>query len=284
MRRILYVIIPATILGLVIFNAFFGDTLLSSMYDRSINKYSIYVHLQPEWKSYPGNILYDVTNVWSGYGNVDPSLHEINPDDISPLSTYNRNQLEYQNSKSYVELRHEFSACENDWKPISYRYVADSIRNWVEIVQGVQITGDVNVDASYQNAAQNDPYVWIFPNIHNSAYDTSLQDVFVSQGYAQFIPICTASVNSTTYDYSIMINDPEIGFDAYFVKSESDANAYVSGLEFDFYQQDGCYITNHNSFSGTCYDVHPDSGLLIVIPDRLDLSLTKIRINLHEHA
>ena len=31
---------------------------------QAINKQSVYVHLQSEWNSYPGNIVYDITNVW----------------------------------------------------------------------------------------------------------------------------------------------------------------------------------------------------------------------------
>ena len=42
---------------------FFGHLLF--VYDQDINKYSIYVHFQEEWNSYPVNILFDVTNVWS---------------------------------------------------------------------------------------------------------------------------------------------------------------------------------------------------------------------------
>lgn len=289
MRHILYVAIPVAVLIIVMVNAFFGHVILGSTYDRSINKYSIYVHLQPEWNSYPGNILYDVTNIWSAHDTASESdsyLSGMDPDDISPLSHYNKNQLEYQNSKPYVELKHEFSGCEIDWRPTPYRYAADSMRNWIEVVQGVQVTSSNNIDAIYENAAQGDPYVWIFPNVRNTAYDVGMQAELVKQGYVQFIPICTGSFanSTTTYDYSIMINDHDIGFDAYFVRSASDADTYVSGSEFEFYKQPGCHVKNHNSFAGTCRDMRPGSGLLIVMPDRLDLSLTKVRINLHERV
>lgn len=292
MKRILYVAIPVVILTIVLINAFFGHVILEYIYDRSINKYSVYIHLQPEWESYPNNILYDVTNVWSNHDiNDDSSLMyadsyssgNVDSPDIASLNLYNKNQLQYQNSKSYVELKHEFSDCAVDWRPIPYRYAADSIRNWIEIMQGVQITDSTDTNVKHEVAAQNDPYVWIFPNTPNDIYDASMQDTLVQKGYAQFIPICTSSVNSTSYDYSITINDSDIGFDVYFVKSKTDADAYTSGSKFDFYKQSGCHAQNYNSFAGTCHDVHPNSGLLIVIPDKLDLSLTKIRISLHEH-
>lgn len=103
MRGILYAVIPAVVLGLVLANAFYGHVLFGYAYDRAINKYSVYVHLQPGWESHPGNILFDVTNVWSGHtaaagsGKSDAAAHlpgSMDPDDISPLTSYNRNQLQ----------------------------------------------------------------------------------------------------------------------------------------------------------------------------------------------
>ena len=152
MKKSLYYIIPIIAIGLVLSNAFFGHLIFGSPYDQDINKYSIYVHLQDNWKSAPGNILFDVTNVWS---NPDPDSDaksfSINPYDISELTDYNSNQLQYQNNKSYVELKHEFSNCDSNWKPMLYRYVIDGLRNKIEIAQGSQLN--------------DDPYVSLVPNV-----------------------------------------------------------------------------------------------------------------------
>ena len=84
MKRIFYFIIPIVAFGLILSNAFFGHLLFGSPYDQDINKYSIYVHLQPEWKSYPGNILFDITNVWSNPNpKSDAKSYSIDPSDIS---------------------------------------------------------------------------------------------------------------------------------------------------------------------------------------------------------
>jgi len=45
---------------------------------------------------------------------------------------------------------------------------------------------------------------------------------------------------------------------------------------------DSCFGKNYHSFSGTCENVDQKSGLLIIIPDNLERSLTKIKVNLHE--
>ena len=65
LKNKLYFLIPLIAIILILSNAFFGHLIFSSPYGQDINKYSIYVHLQPEWNSYPGNIIYDITNVWS---------------------------------------------------------------------------------------------------------------------------------------------------------------------------------------------------------------------------
>lgn len=288
MRRGLYLTVPVIILGVVMANAFFGQEMLGSIHDRSINRYSIYVHLQPGWESHPNNILYEVTNVWSGPLH-SPTGGEpytrVDPDDISTLVTYNQNQLQYQNSKPYVELRHEFSDCKTDWRPIPYRYAVDSARNWIETMQGVQTDGAGSVDDAYAAASRDDPYVWIFPNVPSDAYDADGQSAPPARsGYAQFIPVCTISEGPVTYDYSVMVNDPAVGLDAYFVRSEAEAAAYASGSNFAYYKQAGCSITGHNSFSSTCHGVTQGSGLLIIVPDGLDLSLTKVRVGLHERS
>ena len=268
MNKIIYVALPVAAFVLILSNAFFGHLIFGSPYDQDINKYSIYVHLQEGWNSSSSNILFEITNVWS---NPDPSSDaksfSINPSDISMLTDYNSNHLQSQHSKNYVELKHEFSNCETNWKPILYRYGIDTLRAKIEMMQG--------------NELNEDPYISIFPKIPNLTYDDKHQQQLIRQGYAQFIPICTAS-ETTSYEYSISINDKSVGFDTYFVPSKNEIGNFLAGDFFNYYNQEGCFAQNVVSFSGTCKNVDKDSGLLIIIPDDLHLSLTKIRISTHE--
>ena len=268
MKRIFYYVIPVIVFVFILSNAFFGNLIYGSLYDQDINKYSIYVHLQPEWKSNSGNILFDITNVWSNSNpKSDEKSYTIDPSNIATLTNYNSNQLQYQHQKSFVELKHEFSNCESNWKPIPYRYAIDSIRNKIELIQGTQLN--------------DDPYVSIFPNIPNTEYDIEKQKEFVKQGYAQFIPICTTS-ESTSYEYAISLNDRNIAFDVYFVLSKDEIMNYLKSDSFGFYDQEGCSAQNYHSYSGICENVGKDSGLLIIIPDNLKLSFTKVKISIHE--
>ena len=268
MKKVFYAIIPITAFVIVLLNAFFGHHLFGTPYDQDINKYSIYVHLQDEWKSYPGNILFDVTNVWS---NPDPESdaksHSLDPSDISALTSYNQNQLQYQHQKSYVELKHEFSNCETNWKPILYRIAADTLRNKIEQMQGTQLN--------------DDPYVLKFPNILNTKYGIEEQNDLSKQGYIQFIPICTTK-DSTSYEYAVSVNDHNIAFDVYFVSSQEQVSSYLTNDFFEYYSQEGCFAKNYHSYSGTCNDIGKNSGLMIFLPDIMESSLTKVRISLHE--
>lgn len=258
LKRILYIAIPVFAFLLILSDAFFGHLIYDSPYDQDINKYSIYVHLQEGW-SHPGNILFDVTNVWSN-SNVAEKNYSADPSDVSSLTKYNSNELQYQHEKSYVELKHEFSNCESSWKPMLYRYAIDLVRNKIEFAQGNQLN--------------DDPYISILPNV-------PLNHQTESTSYAQFIPLCT-SQQSTSYEYSISINDKNIWFDVYFVPSKEQLDNYLNSEDFDYYLGDGCSANFYQSFSGVCENVGRDSGLLVIIPDIVNQSITKVEVNMHE--
>ncbi len=265
-KTLLYFVLPVLAFVLILSNIFFGHLVSDSIYDQDINKYSIYVHLQEEWNSRPGNILFDITNVWDGSPSLDGDISLEDPFDISSLQVYNTNQLQHQHGKAYVELKHEFSDCESSWKPVLYRYAVDAARNKIALMQGTQL--------------YDDPYISIFPTIkHKDPITTT------SSSYAQFIPICTMHEDDdddTSYEYSISINDPNSWFDVYFVPSSNQLDNYLNSENFYYYPQDGCHVTGHQSFHGVCENVEQNSGLLVVIPDILKQSLTKVKINLHE--
>ena len=257
MKNIVYVIIPIVGFTIVLINALFGHLLFESDTEQVANKYSIYVHLQPEWNSNPKNLIFDVTNSW---------YKKSTDKTIETDSTYNTNQLQYLNEKSYVELKHDFSHCQDEWTPILYRKAIDTVRHEIEYLQGEQLS--------------TDPEISIYPDVTNSNYDLANQQQKIKDGYAQFIPICTSN-EKTSYDFSIKIDNDDIGFDVYFVSSEDQRENFYSS-SFSFYEQSGCFAQNKKSFSGTCNDIEKNSGLLVVIPDELKPWVTKITVNLYE--
>ena len=240
-----------------------GHELTTLSTEQVANKYSVYVHLQPEWNSDNKNIIFDVTSSWHK-PEKDSKNQVFHAKDLQ----YNENQLQYINEKSFVELKHSFSNCQEEWQPMLYRKAIDTVRHEIEYMQGSQLSID--------------PEMSLYPDKDNAVYDLERQEKIIKNGYAKFIPICTIE-ESTSYEYSIKIDNPEIGFDVYFVKSIQEIDDFFENSQtFDYYDIDGCFAKNKQSYSGTCKNISKDSGLLIVIPDELNPWITKFTVNLYE--
>ena len=263
MNKILYVIIPILAFSIIFVNAFFGHLIFASETQEVVNKYSVYVHLLSEWHSDSKNIIFEVTNSW----HKSDKLSNVNHVFDAEYKEYNPNQLQEINGKSYVELKHEFSDCQEEWQPMLYRKAVDTVRHEIEYVQGQQLS--------------TDPSVSVYPNIENKNYDNSEQQLKIKNGYAQFFPICT-SKDITSYDYSVKTDNKDLGFDVYFVSSYVQREKFTSS-EFDYYKESDCYGQNKQSYSGTCDNVQKNSGLLVIFPDDLKPWTTKVTVNLYEN-
>lgn len=217
------------------------------------NEYANYVHFQPEWKSYPRNLIVDVTTTWER--EIIPGEEEES--DITKHGAKQRqNGLQYVNSKPVVAVQYDYRDCESQW----FHYAKT----------GLDFIGH-SLNFFEENSS-----------IPNSSYSDELQKQKLLNGFAQFVPICT-SKESTNYDYTISVNDDTFGFDVYFVPSYVQQWYYFLYPEnFEHYSDEGCFANNFQKFSGTCNGVNKDGGLLIVIPDELSRPMTKISVNLNE--
>lgn len=263
MKKILYVIIPVLAFSIIFVNMFFGHLIFTSDTQEVINKYSVYVHLLSEWQSESKNIIFDVTNIWHKSDRINNVNHVFDAES----KEYNTNQLHEINGKSYVELKHEFSDCQEEWQPMLYRKAVDTVRHEIEYVQGQQLSADPNTS--------------VYPDIENKNYDNLEQQSKITNGFAQFFPICT-SKDTTSYDYSVKTDNKDVGFDAYFVSSSDQRNNFVNS-KFDYYLDPDCYGQNKQSYSGTCNNIKKDSGLLVIFPDNLKPWTTKVTVNLYEN-
>ena len=263
MKSIFYIIIPILVFSIIFVNAFYGHLIFASESNQVVNKYSVYVHLLSEWQSDSKNIIFDVTNSWYK-SDKDRNVNHVFD---AESKKYNTNQLQEIHDKSYVELKHEFSDCQEEWQPMLYRKAVDTVRHEIEYVQGQQLSSD--------------PSVSVYPNIENKNYDNSEQQSKIKNGYAQFFPICT-SKDVTSYDYSIKTDNKDLGFDVYFVSSSIQLENFGNS-EFNSYTEPRCYGQNKQSYSGTCENINKDSGLLVIFPDELKPWTTKVTINLYEN-
>lgn len=262
MNKIFYAIIPILAFSVIFVNAFFGHLILASETQEVVNKYSVYVHLLSEWQSDSKNIIFDVTNSWY----KSDKINNVNQVFDAESKEYNTNQLHKINGKSFVELRHEFSNCHEEWQPMLYRQAVDIVRHEIEYIQGHQLS--------------TNPRVSVYPNIENTNYDNSEQQSQIKNGYVQFFPICT-SKDTTSYDFSVKTDNKDLGFDVYFVSSSVQRENFAKG-EFDYYKESGCYSQNKQSYSGTCNNIKKDGGLLVIFLDNLKPSTTKVTVNLYE--
>jgi hypothetical protein len=263
MKKLFYVIFPVLAFSIIFVNAFFGHLIFVSETQEVVNKYSVYVHLLSEWQSDSKNIIFEVTNTW----HKSDKINNVNSVFDAESKEYNTNQIHELNDKSYVELKHEFSNCQEEWQPMLYRKAVDTVRHEIEYVQGVQLS--------------TDPSVSVYPDIENKNYDNAEQQSKIKNGYVQFFPICT-SKDITSYDYSVKTDNKDLGFDVYFVPSYDQRENFVNS-EFDYYMESGCYGINKQSYSGTCKNIKKDSGLLVIFPDNLKPWTTKVTINLYEN-
>ena len=217
------------------------------------NEYANYVHFQPEWKSYPRNLIIDVTTTWER--EVIPGKEEQS--DISKHGAKQKqNDLQYVNSKPVVAVQYDYRDCESQW----FHYAKT----------GLDFIG-------YQLNFFDEKIP-----VPNYTYSDKSQKQKLKNGFAQFIPICT-SKESTNYEYTVSVNDDTIGFDVYFVPSYVQQWYYfLYPVNFEYYSSDGCSANNFQRFSGTCDGVDKNGGLLIVIPDELSRPMTKISVRLLE--
>jgi hypothetical protein len=84
------------------------------------------------------------------------------------------------------------------------------------------------------------------------------------------------------FDYSIRIDDKSFGANLYFVPSITEFESYKETGTFFYYTEPGCFAKNLISYSGTCFNVSKDSGIMIIIPDDVSRSLVKTTVNIYE--
>ena len=249
----IWAVLVAAAFCVILLNALYGHHVYGSPYGQALTKYSVYVHLQPGWDSAPANILYDVTISWNG----SPAEGE----------SYNSNYILDQRGREAVVLQHGFSDCSRGWSPPLYRYGADVLRSYIHHAQGLQL----NLD----------PYAPILPDVPNVSYPDDTQASLVRDGFVQFVPVC-GDGDTASFQYAVSVNDPDAAFDVHFVPSDMALDDYLRGGEFPEYASGSCGAANRISYTGFCDSVGPDSGLLIILPDILDQSLTRVSVSIRQ--
>ncbi len=252
--------------GFSLLFASYGQRGQNSTKDKTriqLNKYYNYVHFQPEWDSYPRNILFDVTTQWI---RDEYDLSKSGHEKLQQGGAQQRvNQLQYLEGKGYLEVKYDYIDCSYQW--IHYaRYGTDMVVSQLDYMSGKQT--EPNNFTSFSKVSGPDRGDSLELNING--------------GYSQFIPICT-SKDEASFDYGVRVDDKDMYFDVYFVPSVQERhNFHYNSTAFTHYKDEECFGKNYQSYSGTC-SVDKDGGLLIVVPDELKRSLTRVTVKLKEN-
>ncbi len=266
MKLLLAIVGAAAIIGILDIVEFYMPMEFDDM---SVNRHSLYVHLEPVWHSYPSNLVFDVTFTWTKSNSVLDESQKFVPFDETRPEIYGINELDSMHDKPFVRLSHQNNQCQYNFQPHHYRSTVDVIRQNIEVAMGLQLT--------------NDPYNIKFPNVKNSSYSDETQESLLPDAFAHFIPICMNS-DISEFDYSIRIDDKSVGANLYFVPSISEFESYKETGTFFYFTEPGCFAKNLTSHSGTCLNVTQDSGILVIIPDDISRSLIKITLNIYEKS
>lgn len=112
----------------------------------------------------------------------------------------------------------------------------------------------------------------MYPVMLNWEYGLVENDFRLTTNYAEFIPFCTNKKAPVTIE--VDSDEPRYGFDVYVVPSADALSTWQEGKQFEYFAGTGCSAQDVLKFKGTCNDVGPDSGLLVITGNKLSNPLT----------
>ncbi len=235
--------------------------------------YNVYVEPLPEWADYAVNVMYKSTNAWS---EANPDLGFYLADDPSSadfvvkwVKEFGAEHVGYAYGNQFIEVGLGDSNCLGSWQPYSEDYISQIMMHEIGHILGLGHTDDIN-DI-------------MFPIASNTEYGITVQEVTLTNNHAYFAPLCTTR-DVTTFSYSVSTDDPEYGFDVYFVPSVQSLEDWSVVDSFSYYSEESCYGENYLIYGDTCENVSGEGGLLVVMGNQLTNPLTTITIQMQETA
>ena len=237
-----------------------------------------YVDSYPSWFPNSKQVVQNGINFWK---NAAPGINFV--------QVYSENELFSKNNSLLIDFVKEFgrehighaidgwfieigmgdSDCTGTWTPYSTNYASTIAAHEIGHVLGFDHV--------------NDSQSIMYPIALNSEYGVIEYTTNLTSGYAYFAPVCTIKYSST-FDWHVSSNDPVYGFDAYFVPSINEMEKWEQNQDFDYYSSPGCSKNNMISVGGTCSNVSDESGMLVIMGDKVSEPLTEITITLQENS
>lgn len=247
--------------------------LIPAVTAQQTTSYSIYVEPLPDWAAdYAGNVMYSATKAWED-ANPDIKFYQASsPEEADLIVQWIRDYgTEYVGEAiggQVIQVGLGNSYCMGQWNPFSSETVTLIAEHELGHFLGFDHSSDES-DIMYPTLKYRYGAVEVEENL--------------APNYAWFVSVCTLE-EVTSYWYQVEMEEEAYGFDVYFVPSKAEYDQYTAGSAFSYYSDADCYGENYVTYSRTCGGVAQESGLLIIAPDKLTNSLTRIKVQLMEMA
>ena len=239
-----------------------------------------YVDSYPSWFPNAKQVVQNGINFWE---NAIPGINfvpvyserEFATKDISRsilidfVKEFGREHVGHAIDGWFIEVGMGDSDCTGTWTPYSINYASSIAAHEIGHTLGFDHV--------------NDPQNIMYPTALNTEYGVIEYTTNLTSGYAYFAPVCTIKYSST-FDWHVSSDDPVYGFDAYFVPSINEMEKWEQNQNFDYYSSSGCSKNNMISVGGTCSNVSDESGMLVIMGDKVSEPLTEITITLQENS
>ena len=231
----------------------------------------VYVDELPDWASHAANVMYESTKYWEEripglefYAVDDPSLADFR---VQWVKEFGGEHVGYAYGSKFIEVGLGDSGCHDQWNPFSASYVSHIMKHEIGHVLGYKHT--------------DDPSDIMYPVALNLEYGIVEHDLSFVENYGHYLSVCS-SKQATSFNFYVSTDDPEYGFDVYFVPGPDSLDQWSEGRPFDYYADDSCFGEGYLQYGSTCEGVAGGSGLLIVTHDVQSSPLTTITVQLQE--
>lgn len=252
------------------------DSLISNKfvefsYDITKNTYYVYIDPLPEWADYATNVLFEATEFWIA-NNPNLNFFVANsPNEadftVKWVKDFGQEHVGYAYGDMFIEVGLGDSNCGGKWNPYSGRHVSKIMKHEIGHILGFGHSSDPD-DIMFEYASQTE-------------YGSVKNEFTLRERTGQYVDLCTGK-QVTAFEYSVVTDDPEYGFDVYVVPTPESLELWSQQESFPYYPEELCSAEGFLSFVGECNGVSSSSGLLIIMDTKTTNSLTNIKVAIQE--
>jgi len=227
----------------------------------------VYVQPLPEWASYANGAVARAIDFWEKNQNVKFELVSEEKGGIILIKwvkDFGFDRAGHAYNQKYVEVGLGDSYCWSQWNPYHPDYIANIMTHEFGHVLG------------YLHEPQPYPIMDIYRD--DKQYGPSEIEGRLSSGSNWFIPLCSIN-EQTTFDYHIVTDDPNYGFNVEFVPSKEEYDKKRNRENYLSFEE--CSSWDVKEVKGRC-DVTKETGVVITVGE-LTKSISEITSTYEEN-